>query len=292
MSYSVSNVLREAGIENICRWLPFASEPEPILESLRNKMIRPTTIPEELTDLLVEQAVAREALRLAFQHHKLLAVGLKGVQKERTIAEIFSQEGPGESLIDMMQVKTIIGSGGVLSHAPDRKAAALMILDSFEPCGVTELCVDSIFMMPHLGVLSTAHEAAALEIFEKDCIVFLGTAICPVFKGIPYGNPVLDFEVLRPGGARDSLYAGQLTRIELGLGETARIRLKPRSWRVNVGAGFGKTLEAEVKGGHAGIMLDTRGRPLKLYAHPERRIAENRNWMQAFGLELPEGGTP
>ena len=39
----------------------------------------------------------------------------------------------------------------------------MMMIDSFQPEGVTELAVDSIFMMPHLGVLSQVNEQAAVE---------------------------------------------------------------------------------------------------------------------------------
>ncbi|MCJ7770653.1 glutamate mutase L, partial [Candidatus Bathyarchaeota archaeon] len=46
MSYSICNVLKEAGIENVSRWIPFEV---PNLENdLYNKMIRPTTIPQDL----------------------------------------------------------------------------------------------------------------------------------------------------------------------------------------------------------------------------------------------------
>ena len=76
MSYSICNVLKEAGIENIARWLPFEIDPAEVRNRLRNKMIRPTTIPHTYEDLLIEQAVAREALRLAFHHHKSLARSL------------------------------------------------------------------------------------------------------------------------------------------------------------------------------------------------------------------------
>jgi uncharacterized protein (TIGR01319 family) len=72
MSYSICNVLKEAGIENIARWLPFAIEPSEVRNRLRNKMIRPTTIPHTYEDLLIEHAVSREALRLAFEHHNTL----------------------------------------------------------------------------------------------------------------------------------------------------------------------------------------------------------------------------
>ena len=291
MSYSVSNVLLEAGIGNICRWLPFPADPDQIQGCLRNKMIRPTTIPQDLRDLIVEQAVAREALRLAFQHHRSLAVGLKGVQQERTISDAFAQTATGASLIRMMDVAMIIGSGGVLSHAPDRKAAALMILDSFEPQGITELCVDSIFMMPHLGVLSSVCPDAAQEIFERDCLVYLGTSVCPVYSRLKPGTPLLRYRIEEPGGASGTLLCGGLMCLRLPPGASANLVLEPASRSVDAGAGPGKSVKRTVRGGHAGLMLDGRGRPLLLPEEAAERVAANKRWMEAFGLELPGAST-
>ena len=75
MSYSVSNVLAEAGIANILRWVPFEIDEPELRNRIKNKMIRPTTIPQSLEELIIEQAIAREALRLAFEQHKEFAVG-------------------------------------------------------------------------------------------------------------------------------------------------------------------------------------------------------------------------
>src|SRR5579871_5502103 len=54
MSYSICNVLTEAKVENIKRWLPFPVSEAELRNQLRNKMIRPTTIPQRLNDLLIE----------------------------------------------------------------------------------------------------------------------------------------------------------------------------------------------------------------------------------------------
>ena len=104
----------------------------------------------------------REALRLAFIQHKQMATGLKGVRQQRSISEAFSQQGSGQTLVDMMKLDMVVGSGGVLSHSPRRIQAGLMMVDAFEPEGFTELTVDSIFMMPQLGVLSTVKQHADL----------------------------------------------------------------------------------------------------------------------------------
>ena len=142
-------------------------------------MIRPTTIPETLDELKIEQAIAREALRLSFIQHRTFAVKLHGAQQARSIADAFAQGG-SDSLVDLMKLDLLVGSGGVLSHAPRRAQSMLMMIDAFLVEGVTEIAVDSIFMMPHLGVLSTIHPAAATEVFEKDCLVRLGTCVAPV----------------------------------------------------------------------------------------------------------------
>ena len=183
MSYSVSNVLAEAGLANILRWVPFEIGEPDLRNRIKNKMIRPTTIPQTLEELIIEQAIAREALRLAFEQHKQLAVGLKGVQQERTISDTFEQTASGETLVRLDHLDLLVGSGGVLSHAPRRAQAALMLLDAFLPEHVTELAVDSIFMMPQLGVLSTVHPRAAKEVFEKDCLIRLGSSVAPVGSG-------------------------------------------------------------------------------------------------------------
>ena len=177
MSYSISNVFTEAGIDNILRWVPIKIDENSLRNRVKNKMIRPTTIPQKMEDLMLEQAIAKEAIRLAFEQHKTFAVSLKGVSKQRSIADAFDQSEGGATLVNMMSLDLIVGSGGVLSHAPRRHQTAMMLMDAYLPEGITMLSVDSIFMMPHLGVLSTINEKAATEVFEKDCMIYLGLVL-------------------------------------------------------------------------------------------------------------------
>ncbi|MCB5271182.1 MAG: glutamate mutase L, partial [Candidatus Cloacimonetes bacterium] len=89
MSYSISNVLASSGLKNIMRWVPFDIDESELRNMIKNKMIRPTTIPSLLQELVLEQAIAKEALRLAFEQHKTFASGLKGMQRQRDISEAF-----------------------------------------------------------------------------------------------------------------------------------------------------------------------------------------------------------
>lgn len=281
MSYSICNVLTEAGVDNIKRWIPFPISDDDLRNRLRNKMIRPTTVPQALSDLLIEQAVSREALHLAFEHHKSLARGLKGVQKVRTVGEAISQEASGATLVNMWDLDMIVGSGGVLSHAPLRRQTALMMLDAYQPQGVTMLAVDSIFMMPQLGILSTVHPVAAAQVFERDCLIKLGDSICGVGPGDVPGTAFR----LTMDGEETTVAAGELKLLALAPGEKRTVTIHPgKGW--DVGAGKGKAVEGiEVEGGVSGLILDGRGRPIALPADEHKRAAQQNQWLAA--LDLP-----
>ena len=285
MSYSVANVLIETGVESIRRWLPYEIEPPALRDRLRNKMIRPTSIPQTLEDLWLEQAVCREALRLALFHHRSLAVGLSGVQQQRGIADIFSQTASRADLVDMMRLDLVIGSGGVLSHAPDRMSAALMILEGFELQGFTQIAVDSIFMMPHLGVLASVHPDAAREIFLHDCLVSVAHAVVPVFPRKRPAESVLAHVSVdgRPAG---TITAGRIGHIEMEPGAAVRLTVEPAGRSIDVGAGAGATLEREFAAGLCGVVLDGRNRPLRTAASTEAQIVERDAVMAELGLAV------
>ena len=276
MSYSISNVLAEAGMENVLRWVPFDIDVSDLGNRIKNKMIRPTTIPQVLEELIIEGAIAREALRLAFDQHKQLAVELRGVQQQRTISEAFAQSETGATLVDMLSLDLIVGSGGVLSHAPRRNQAMLMMIDAFQPEGVTHLAVDSIFMMPQLGVLAQVNEAAATQVFERDCLIHLGTCIAPVGITSP-GN----LGVTISGDLTETVPFGELRLYPLGVGEKARVTIQPER-RLDMGAGRGQPVEAEVEGGVVGLVVDTRGRPLEVSNTSTERVALLKKWFQAL----------
>ena len=283
MSYSISNVLAECGLENILRWVPFSIDEQDLRNRIKNKMIRPTTVPQTLDELQIEQAIAREALRLALGHHKTLATGLKGVQQERSISDVFDQKASGQSHINMFELDLIVGSGGILSHAPRRVQSMLMMVDAYEPLGFTELSVDSIFMMPHLGVLSTVNEQAAMEVFVNDCMIYLGTCIAPQGHG-KQDERCFDYTIDLPAGeVKGTVKFGELQLLSLGVTEKATVNLKPAR-NVDLGSGPGEAVERQVRGGVVGLMLDGRGRPLQLPSRREDRVRLLTQWHQALNL--------
>ncbi len=284
MSYSVSNVLAEAGIDNVLRWVPFDIEEGDLRNRVKNKMIRPTTIPQTLQELVLEQAIGREALRLAFEQHKQLAVELRGVQQQRTISEAFDQAESGQTLVNMLSLDMLVGSGGVLSHAPRRQQSMLMMIDAFQPEGITHLAVDSIFMMPQLGVLAQVNAEAATHVFERDCLIHLGTCISPIGIG-KEGEACLAIELNIPDKPviSEEIPYGQLRLYPLDIGENASVKLQSTR-KFDVGAGKGTLLEADVMGGVVGLVVDTRGRPLEISSASTQRVAQLTKWQDTLNI--------
>jgi len=294
MSYSICNVLAEASLKNVLRWVPIDMDEKELTNRIGNKMIRPTTVPQSMEELKIEQAIAREALRLSFIQHKSFAVNLKGVQKERTISDAFEQSDSGLSLVNMMELDLLVGSGGVLSHAPRREQSARMLIDSFLPEGITQLAVDSIFMMPQLGVLANIDQKdlaesarkAALEVFNKDCLIRLGTCVAPVGKA-NVGDEILSVTLAMQDGSEKQviLHQGELLAIPAEY-EPINATLNPAKG-MDVGAGKNEQINTTVYGGVIGLVFDGRGRPFNLPVENDKRISSLNIWSNAMN-EYPD----
>lgn len=275
MSYSVTNVLLEVGESNIARWLPFSIKEGYVSDQLRNKMIRPTSIPAKKNDLLIEQAVCREALRLSFNHHKKLAQG-DTKDKVNKLESIFAKS---EEPLSISNFDFIIGSGGVLSHAPDRISSALMLLDGFQPTGIVDLAVDSIFMMPHLGVFSKINPQAATEVFLNDCIIRIATAI------IPEGKFIADEKILKVS-IEDKVYeisGGDLLAIPIKVETKVDLEILKKS--VKIGSENKKLLSLTVLPSEAGLIIDCRGRDIKFGKNVEETLQLQQKWHNQLNLE-------
>lgn len=272
MSYSIGNVATTAGVENLMRWLPNQNLTAAVMMNrIGNKLIYPTTIPATPEDLQVEQAVGREALRLSFEDHRAIAK----VQKPKGLFSNGLTDASKELSIDIFD--TIIGSGGVLSNAPERGQAAAMLLDAFQPEGVTELMVDSVFMLPHLGIFSQNDEAGALDILDRECLIPLGCALAPGGSGTA-GQTALIVQGRTDSGREIKLegHWGELLAVPLSKEETVQLQISTHNgarWPMD-------KLRVTVRGGLSGLMLDLRGRPLARETWPQQRYEQI--WLDAL----------
>lgn len=262
MSYSIGNVLLEAGINNIKRWLDFEISDEELTNKLKNKMLRPTTLPQTTQDLKIEQAVAREALRLSFIHHKSFEIGTSKFSKGGGISNIFSQKAT-KSYIDIKNINLIIGSGGVLSHSPNRLDSAYIMIDAFNPVGIIELAVDSIFMLPHLGILSRVNKEAAYTILENDCLIRICHAIIPKYNDKKIRNDKKLASVYIDGNLVSYVIKGKLERLKLEKNKKYEIKIVPLVKSVDLGKGKNKLIVKEITANEYGLLLDGREKNFK-----------------------------
>ena len=189
-----------------------------------------------------------------------------------------------ETYVKMMVIDILAGTGGLLSHAPRRIQSMLILTDAWQPEGVTKMFQDSVFMMPHLGVLSTVYRDAAWSIFNKDCLIRLGTCVAPAGTA-EIGELVMKFEMTMPGDERlvEKLSLGEVKLIPLAEGQEAKAIITPTK-HFDMGEGNGKAVERTVMGGVAGLLLDARGRPLYIPEEDASRKELLIKWFKALGL--------
>jgi hypothetical protein len=156
----------------------------------------------------------------------------------------------------------------------------MMMIDAFQPEGITRLAVDSIFMMPQLGVLAEISQEAATEVFNKDCLIHLGVCVSPVGAS-KYGQPSLWARIELPNGEvfEEDIPAGEIRLIPLGVGEVAKAHFKPKKG-LDLGNGKNQEVQTELSGGVVGIVIDTRGRPLNIPIEANVRVPLLKKWMK------------
>lgn len=204
LSYSISNVLRSSGMERIMGHLPETFKEDAVRDYIYNKTICPTYVPSTPCEVLVEQAVAICGMETAWSEHldtcyRTMRAGFLDRLKARVRKEFEETFFASENVtFNLSDIDTIIGSGGVISHA-ERDRAFWMLADGFRPYGVTSLAVDRHFRAPHLGILSEIDGDEALRIFMDRCLEKIGWVVAP-FGGFGEGDRVLSVRDLDTGG--------------------------------------------------------------------------------------------
>jgi hypothetical protein len=292
LSFSLGAVCQRAGWGQVARWLPIAMLEDDLRDRIRNKMIRPTTLPQTPRDLLLEQAAAREALRLALIDHERALQPLRGGREESSGIDGFDAGQVKHGSLPWESVRLLVGSGGPLAHAPRRSQAAAMLIDACRPQGLTELAVDSVFVLPHIGALRQVDPETAAAVLDVDALVMLGACLAPVGdRPIPPGVVLAELEITDPdavdSAVSETLTGGELRCLHLPPGKIRQLVLKPKSgW--DFGNGPGRTLQALLRGGAVGLVLDGRGRELTWPTAELARRGMVKSWLMALDA-LPEG---
>jgi hypothetical protein len=273
VGYGAPSLLEWVGVETIARWLPFKPEPGEVEAVLLNKGLRPTTIPQDRRQLLIEQAAVREALRLAMSRAR--ESWWRG-SSER----VADSDAIGSRRWLTPPLEPIIATGGALSQAPRPGQAALMLLDAIEPVGITTMVLDEPGVASALGAVAVTQPPAAVQALDAGAFPTLGTVVSPVGRARP-GEVIMRVKVAfdQRGELDVEVKYGSLEVLPLRMGEKARLELKPRR-----GISVGKIAGAvEVHGGAVGLIIDARGRPLRLPSNPAVCRRQMQRWLWDVG---------
>jgi hypothetical protein len=268
VTFGGEQLLQKQGAETITRWLPEPMSGDEARGLFINKEMRPVSIPQEPRELWLEQALAREAIRTTL---KIARPGW-----ETGAARLDSRFLP---LCD-----TIVISGEVLACAPRPGQAALIVLDALEPIGVSTLVLDAHGLAPALGSVAAIKPLAAVEALDSGGFVNLATVVTPVGHA-RHGDTILKVGVTYDDGSTFGVevHYGDLEVLPLLPGQQAVLELRPlRHFDVGLG-GPGKAGKQRVSGGLVGLIIDARGRPLRLPRDPKQRQLQMRQWLWDMG---------
>jgi hypothetical protein len=259
VGHSLTSLLKATPIEKFHRWLPFDISPEELYDQLLNKTMHPTTLPTSAEDLMIEQAITREALRLA-----------ANPAQRKTLAT---------------QWNLMIGAGRPLTGSPHAAHAALVMIDGLEPYGVTSLALDKNGLVNMLGAIAAVEPLAAVKVAAQDAFLYLGTVVAPAGHGTP-GKTAVKIKLTYENDEhyeKEVLY-GDIEVIDLPLGQKARLEVRPARY-FDIGLGQpGRGAVAEVEGGVLGVIIDARGRPLRLATDDIERQEQLQQWLSALNI--------
>ncbi len=237
---------------------------EEVSQYLSNQSLHPTIVPENEKEMALTTAFAR----VRFQN----------------VASQFSKHYPwfgyqtGKGL--MSYYEPVIASGAVLTQAPTRGQALLTLLDGLQPWGITTMVLDKHHILPLLGVIGEMEPVLPVQVLESEAFENLGTVVTAV-SGVLEGEIILRIKVTTDAGKdyEVDVEQGTLKRLVIPPGVSAELELEPRG-QTDVGFGErGKGGRLKVVGGALGIVIDARGRPVKLPIDDEVRVAKLQSWL-------------
>jgi hypothetical protein len=264
---NLPGLLQYTTLEDIMRWLPLDISPGVVRDYLYQRSLYPGTIPATKEDHAIGHAISRQALFLALREaRKNFPPEARHVKK------------------DLMPLfEPILAGGGAVSDAPTPGQSLLLLLDAIQPVGITSIILDQNNLLPLLGAAAEANPLLPVQVLESGAFMSLGTVVS-VISQASHGVPVLQARLTYEDGSEANVDVkfGGLEIIPLGMGQTARLSLRPLQ-RSDIGNGPGRTAAVQVAGGVMGVVFDARGRPLSLPEDPIRRRELFKKWLWSVG---------
>jgi hypothetical protein len=268
MGRGMPGMIAETHLPQIMRWIPYDLSEDTVLDYLHNKPLLAGSLPTSPEELAIEQAAARQVLRLA------IGKSLPSFPQDA----IYPLPGT------VPWFDRILVSGSAIARAPRLEQSLLMILDAIQPVGIATVILDQNNLVNAIGASAEIEPLLAVHVLESNSFINLGTVISPVGNTRGSDNPILRIQMVRDG-QNDSVVeirAGGITSIPLPLGRIADVYVQPLQ-SVNIGLGPGRGgWVRRVVGGVFGLIIDARSRPIQVPTSLNRRQEALQIWADSL----------
>ncbi|MEX2143784.1 MAG: glutamate mutase L [Anaerolineales bacterium] len=267
MGSSLGGMITETHLSQIMRWIPFDLTEDAVLDYLYNKPLFPQTVPTTPEEMAIEQAAARQVMRLA--------IGKS--------LPLFPPEAIYPLPGTVPWFDRILVSGSTVARAPHQEQSLLMILDALQPVGIATIVLDQNNLASAVGASAQIDPLLAVQVLESNAFKNLGTVISPVGKA--RGGILMRIQMVRDGQKEPviDIKEGSIQVIPLPPGKIADLYVQPLQ-NVNIGLGPGRGgWVRRVVGGAFGLIIDARGRPIQVPGAFNRRQETLQAWMDALG---------
>ncbi|MHC1783007.1 MAG: glutamate mutase L [Anaerolineaceae bacterium] len=255
MGTGLVHILEKSQLKGITRWLAEEIPDNEVREYIWQKSRYPASLPLNRETMMIEQACARQALTLAYQKASL--------------------RWP----VRHPQFEPIMVSGSVLSQTENRAQSLMMVLDGLQPAGITTIILDPGSLINALGTAARVNPIIPVQVLESGAFINLGSVISLITTARP-GTVVASVHLEFEDGtdSRTEIQAGELICLPVRPGQHCVVNLilmhgaridqftsrKPKSFKIF--------------GGSFGLVVDARGRPLRLPAGPDARRELLNKW--------------
>lgn len=262
----LSALLQYTTLDDIVRWLPVDLSAETVRNYIYQKSLFPTAIPATKDELIIEQAILRQNLVLA--------------------TNWMLQRLPGRLRLRnglLPSFEPIIAGGAAINGAANPGQKLLILLDGLQPAGITTIALDQNNLLAMLGTIAEVNSILPVQVIDSGVLSYLATVVSPI-SDVEYGTPIVHAKLIYDDGTEKTseIVMGSLQVLPLENRQTARLQLRPLK-RTDVGLGPGRAGEVEVIGSSIGVVIDARGRPLRLPADPGERRDLAKKWRAIMG---------
>ncbi|MFN3337989.1 MAG: hypothetical protein ACK42I_10885, partial [Thermomicrobium sp.] len=255
--------LAELGSESVLQWLPWSLSDDELLDWLANRVLSPYPVILNERDQFLAAAFVRALLR-----------AVAGEIEQRDVREDI----------------TLIALGPWFATLPPA-LAVLCALDGIEPVpasGLVSIALDEADLLAAGGAIAEFYPGYAAGVLERDALLPLAHAL--VLTGDSVEGAIAVRGELRTGEIvqRFSVPWGSVHVLPFSPGTFAELSVEPeagvRIGGLEAGAALQFTGDAALGWARLGVVIDARGRPLRLPSDPVARMRRLRSWLADLGL--------